>query len=205
MSNGTAPRYVSLDDLRDYLSPNNGDADALGTSQDALLTSCLLRAEAAINAYTRRNFAAQPGTAYYSRYEGDRVRNQGFYLDRDLYRLDGVINGDGQAIPVGSTWAEPRNEGPPFRIVRLKSSYVYTWNTDSDVVFVGTWGYSLTPPNDIVQATIRYAAHLYRQKDVGATDVAGFQEGGEVQYGSGMPNDVRWLLSPYRSRTGGAY
>jgi hypothetical protein len=203
MSNGTAPRYCTLDALRDYLS-NSGE---LGTWQDGLLTDCIKRAEAAIDAYTRRTFAAAPGTVYYSRYEGDRVRSQGFYLDKDLYRLDGVINGDGATIPVGSTWSEPRNEGPPFRIVRLKSSYVYTWNTDSDITFIGTWGYSLTPPDGIVQATIRYAAHLFHQKDVGVppSDTAGFQEGGEVQYGSGMPNDVRWILAPYRSRTGGAY
>lgn len=201
MSNGTAPRYASLDDLRAYLS----NTDELGTWQDGLLTDCLVRAEGAIDDYTRRRFVATPGTAYYSRYEADRVRSQGFYLDRDLYRLEGVINGDGQSIPVGSTWAEPRNEGPPFRIVRLKSSYVFTWNTDSDVVFVGTWGYSLTPPSAIVQATIRYAAHLFKQKDTGSTDVAGFPEGGEVQYSKGIPNDVRWLIEPYRSRTGGAY
>ena len=200
MSCGT---YASLATLRQYLSPD----DALGTTQDALLTACLRRAEAAINAYTRRCFAADPGTVYYNRYENDRVRDQGFYLDRDLYRLDSLTNGDGNVIPVGSTWIEPRNEGPPFRIVRLRSSYVWTWNTDSDVIFVGTWGYSLTPPDDIVQATVRYAAHLFHQKDVGVppADVAGFTEGGEVQYGSGMPNDVRWLLAPYRSRTGGAY
>ena len=200
MTNGTAPRYASLDALRDYLSSDG----ALGTVQDGLLTDCLLRAESAIDAYTRRNYAAQPGTVYYSRYEADRVRNQAFYLDGDLYALEGLINGDGQVIPVGSVWLEPRTEGPPFRIVRLKSSYVYTWNTDSDVTFIGTWGYSLQPPNDIVQATVRTAAYYFRQKDVGLTDVSGNPEAGEVTFTSGLPNDVRWLLAPYRSRTGGA-
>ena len=197
----TCGTYATLTQLRQYLSPD----DALGTTQDDLLVACLRRGEAAINAYTRRCFAAWSGTAYYNRYEADRVRDQAFYLDRDLYRLDGLQNGDGQAIPLGSTWSEPRNEGPPYRIVRLKSAYVYVWNTDSDVLFWGTWGYSLTPPDDVVQATIRTAAYLYRQKDVGISDVAGFQEGGEVTYASGLPQDVRWLLAPYRSRTGGAW
>jgi hypothetical protein len=195
-----APRYASLGTLRAYLSPDG----ALGTIQDGLLTDCLTRAEAAIDAYTRRTFAATPGTSYFSRYEADRVREQGLYLDRDLYALTAIQNGDGNTIPVGSVWLEPRG-GPPYRIVRLRSSYVWTWNTDSDVIISGTWSYSATAPDDIVQATVRYAAHLYRQKDTGITDTAGFEPAGEVQYTSGMPQDVRWLLSPYRSRTGGAY
>ncbi len=201
MSNGTAPRYATLDDLRDYLS-NTGE---LGTWQDGLLTDFLKRAEGGIDAYTRRLFAGTAGTVYYSRYMADRVRGNAFYLDRDLYALDGIINGDGAPIPVGSTWLEPRNAGPPYRLVRLKSAYVFNWNTDSDVVFYGTWGYSLRPPDDIQQATVRWAAYLFKQKDVGNTDVSGFTEGGEVTYPKGMPDDVKWLLSPYRSRTGGAY
>ena len=199
--NGTAPRYIGLDDLRDYLS-NSGE---LGTWQDGLLTDCILRAEGAIDTYTRRVFAGAPGTVYYSRYMADRVRGNAFYLDRDLYALDGVINGDGAPIPVGSCWTEPRNAGPPYRLVRLKSSYVYTWNTDSDVTFYGTWGFSLHAPADIQQATVRYSAYLFKQKDVGVSDVAGAPEMGEVTYKRGMPDDVRYLLEPYRSRTGGAY
>jgi hypothetical protein len=73
------------------------------------------------------------------------------------------------------------------------------------VIVSGTFGFSTVAPTDIQQATVRYAAYLFKQKDVGVNDTAGFQEGGEVQYNSGMPNDVRWLLAPYRSRTGGAY
>jgi hypothetical protein len=116
-----------------------------------------------------------------------------------------LTNGDGQVIPVGSVWLEPRDEGPPYRIIRLMSSYVYTWNIDSDVIIAGTWGYSLQPPDDIVQAVVRTAAYYFRQKDVGLTDVSGSPEAGETTFMSGLPNDVRWLLSPYRSRTGGAY
>ncbi|HEX6293359.1 MAG TPA: hypothetical protein VFZ66_29530 [Herpetosiphonaceae bacterium] len=194
-------RYVTLQALRDYLSPDG----SLGTEQDGLLQDCLDRAEGAISAYTRRSFAGTAGTVYYNRFSGGQVAGAAFYLDQDLYSLTGVYNGDGQTIPVGSVWLEPRNEGPPYRIVRLKSAYVWVWNTDSDVVFSGTWGYSTTPPADIQQATVRYAAYLYRGKDQGGmTDVAGFQEGGEVTIISGIPQDVRYLLAPYRSRTGGA-
>jgi len=197
----STPRYASLGTLRQYLSSSG----VLGTIDDALLTNCLLRAEGQIDDYTRRLFVATPGTSYYSAAAAARVRGAALWLDRDLYRLVSLINGDGGTIPAGSVWLEPRNEGPPYRVLRLMSGYTWTWSTDRDLIVAGTWGYSLTPPAAIVQATVRLAAHVYRQKDVGVTDVAGFEAGGEVTYVSGMPRDVMWLLSPYRSRTGGMW
>lgn len=197
----TNPRYTTLGTVREYLSPDG----ALGTVQDDLITQCILRAESAIDSYTRRNFAGTAGTVLYSRYYADRVRNQAFYLDRDLHTLVGVVNGDGRNIPLGSVWLEPRNNNPPYKILRFKSAFVWVWSTDTDVIVSGTFGFSTVAPTDIQQATVRYAAYLFKQKDVGITDTAGFQEAGEVQYTSGMPQDVRWLLAPYRSRTGGAW
>jgi hypothetical protein len=194
----SAPRYIGLSDLRDYLSSNG----SLGVGQDGLLNDSILRAESAIDDYTRRSFAGSAGTRYYNRFTQQQVAGQALYLDNDLFALVGVYNGD-VTIPVGSVWLEPRNEGPPYRIVRLKSSYVWTWNTDADVTIAGTWGFSTVAPAAIQQATVRYAAHLYRQKDQGPTDVAGFSDAGEVSYPKGMPDDVRYLLAPYRSRSGG--
>ena len=77
---------------------------------------------------------------------------------------------------------------------------------DADVIVSGTWGYGTIPPDDIIQATIRTAVYYYRSKDnaFGQGDVAGFQEGGQQPITQGLPQDVRWLLSPYRSRSGGA-
>ena len=192
-------RYIGTTELRQYLSPD----DELSTDENGLLSSCISRAEAAINAYTRRDFAGTAGTIYYNRFAQRQVSGQALYLDRDLHTLVALENGDGQVIPIGSVWVEPRNEGPPYRILRLKSAYVWTWNTDAEVTISGTWGFSTVAPDDIKQATTRYAAHLYRQKDVTPNDMSGFQDGGEVAIAKGMPDDVRWLLSPYRSRTGG--
>lgn len=195
-------RYAGTTDLRAYVSSQG----QLGTAENGLLQDCLDRAESAIDDYTRRNFAGTVGTASYSRYYQERVRQNAFYLDTDLHTLVSLTTGNGQSIPLGSIWLEPRSQLPPYRIIRLHSAYVYTWNTDQDMLIVGTWGYGTVPPDSIVQATIRYAAHLYRQKDAGGmvgADVAGFPQGGEAQYPKGMPDDVRWLLAPYRSKTGG--
>lgn len=193
-------RYIELADLRDYLGFTGTQAQA----QDGIMQDCIDRAESGIDAYTRRNFVGTAGTYYVNRFGQRNVVGQALYLDRDLHSLSGVINGDGQTIPVGSVWLEPQNEHPK-RIVRLKSSYVWVWNTDSDLIISGTFGYGTTPPDDIKQATVRYAAWLFRQKDIGGVpEASGFPEAGEQQFPRGIPDDVRYLLSPYRSRSGGA-
>lgn len=199
MSVGTAPRYANLSDLREYL----GLGTAAAPGDDGLLTDCLLAAERAIDDYTRRKFVATPGTVYYSRFTAN-VAGPALYLDEDIYSLSALQNGDGNTIPVGSVWLEPRNEGPPYRVIRLYSSYVWTWNTDSEIIISGSFGWSATAPEAIRHATREYAAYLYRLKDASSFgDVAGFPEGGEVQVPKGIPEHVRRKIEPYRSRSGG--
>jgi hypothetical protein len=160
------------------------------------------RAESGIDTYTRRNFVGTAGTVYYNRYS-QNVRGNALYLYEDVVSLVAIQNGDGQAIPLGSVWLEPRNAGPPYRIVRFHSQYVYIWNTDSDVTISGTFGFSTTAPETIKMATLEYASHIFRTKDVGPLDVAGNPDMGEVKYPKGMPESVKIKLSPFRSRSGG--
>lgn len=191
-------RYIDLNSLKTYMG--------LGTasSQDGLLSDCIDRAESAIDNYTRRTFAGTAGTVYYNRFSAGQIAGGALYLDRDLYSLSGIVNGDTQSIPLGSVWLEPRNDGPPYRVVRLKSSYTWIWNTDSDVTISGTWGFSTVAPADIQQAAVRYAAHLFRAKDSqDPSNTSGWPEGGEQAIPQGMPSDVRYILAPYRSKTGG--
>lgn len=192
-------RYAGTNALGTYLSSNG----LLGTLENGLLQDCLNRAESVINDYTRRNFLGTAGTLYFNRFAQGQMRGQAFFLESDLHTLTSLQLGDAQTVPLGSIWLEPRNQGPPYRILRLHSAYVYTWNTDSDMIVAGTWGYGTVVPDAIVAATIEYAAYLYRTKDAGPADVAGFPEGGEVQYPKGMPETVKWKLAPYRSRSGG--
>jgi hypothetical protein len=193
-------RYATLADLKGYLG--------LGTEtdQDFLLQRCIDSAEAAIDAYCRRSFVGTPGTVYANRYEGDRIRNNTFWLQEDLFSLTSLTLGDGQSVPVGasgSVWLQPR-EGPPYRGIQLKSAFVFTWNTDQDMIIAGTWGMGTIAPWDIQQATLEYATDLYRAKDITPNDQIGYEQGaGVTPMARGMPDRVRWKLSPYRSRSGG--
>jgi hypothetical protein len=199
------PRYVALADFRRYLSANNDD---LSGAEDDLLTDCLSMAENQIDDYTRRNFVATAGTRYYSRWIAN-VRQTALYLEDgvELYALpqDGtVFTGDGRRVPIGSIWLEPRNAGPPYKIIRFYSPFVWVWNTDGEAAIPGTWGYSLTAPPAIQSATLELAAYIYRMKDVGPQDVSGFDQAGQMQMPRGIPESVRRRIEPYRSRSGGA-
>ncbi len=200
------PRYAVLADFRRYLSANNDD---LSGNEDDLLTDCLVIAENQIDDYTRRNFVATTGTVYYSRWIA-QVRNTALYLhDGDeLYDLPAngtVYGGDGRFIPRGSIWLEPRNAGPPFKILRLYSPFVWIWNTDGEIAIPGTWGYSLEAPPAIQSATLELAAYIYRSKDVapGQGDIAGFDQAGQMIMPRGIPESVRRRIEPYRRRSGG--
>lgn len=200
------PRYAMLADFRRYLSANNND---LSGDEDDLLTDCLVIAEHQIDNYTRRNFAGTTGTVYYSRWTA-LIRNTALYLaDGDeLYGLpaDGtVFSGDGRRIPRGSIWLEPRNAGPPYKVLRLYSPFVWVFNTDGEIAIPGTWGFSLTAPADIQSATLELAAYIYRSKDVGPGqgDIAGFDQAGQVVIPRGIPESVRRRIEPYRRRSGG--
>ena len=201
-------RYLGTSQLYAYLFGTAGTIASGGGSisadQQSLLGSAILEAESFIDGYTRRNFLGTAGTYYVNRFGGERVLGPALYLTKDLFNLGSAINGDGAVIPTGSVWLEPRNEGPPYRIVRLKSSYVWTWNTDADLILVGTFGYGTTPPADVVGATKQLAAYYYKLKDTGVGDVAGFTEGGEVTIPKGLPDTVKIILEKYRSRSGGA-
>lgn len=200
------PRYAALADFRRYLSANNND---LSGDEDDLLTDCLTIAEHQIDAYTHRNFAGTTGTVYYSRWTAT-IRNTALYLhDGDeLYGLPPngtVFGGDGRQIPRGSIWLEPRNAGPPYKIIRLYSPYVWVFNTDGEIAIPGTWGFSVVAPADIQSATLELAAYVYRSKDVGPGqgDIAGFDRAGEVVIPRGIPESVRRRIEPYRRRSGG--
>lgn len=202
-------RYAGTPALINYMfgTLTTGTIGAVGgtltPSVLQLMQDCLDEAESAINDYTRRQFAGTAGTAYYNRYNTRLVQRQALYLREDLHTLISLTNGDTTTIPIGSVWLEPRNAGPPYRLLRLHSQYVYVWNTDSDIVVVGTFGFSTVPPAAIVRATVELATWYYRLKDVGPTNTAGMDAAGEVVYPKSLPDHIRGKLEPYRSRSGG--
>lgn len=184
--------YLGTTDLKLYLSIS-------GTVDDALLQGCINRAGSAIDAYCRRSFEATHGTRYYGQFY-ERRAGTVLFLDNDCLGISTLVNGDGATIPSGATagyWLEPRNR-QPYYAIRLKSSYVWTFNTDSEIVVGGTWGYSATVIPDVQQAALRYSAYVYHLRSHQGYDTVISADLGVVTVPEGMPKDVVQLLSPYR-------
>lgn len=188
--------YATAAQLKTYLGiTSSGD--------DSLLSDLIDRAQAIIEQYTRRTFeAAADSTRYFDAAED--VDGATLLLDEDLCAITSIINGDGVAVASGEYVTEPRNETPYYAIRLLSSSnkaWEYTDDGDPEnaISITGRWAYSTTPPNDIVHATIRLAAFLYRQKESNADiDRPITTADGGMILPSAIPADVRALLDRYR-------
>jgi len=187
--------YVTTAAVKTYLGITE-------TDDDDLIADLIDSAEKAIDAYTDRHFEAATKTRYYL--PGDLMEGdpQTLWLGDDLLALTSVANGDsdGTAIATTQFFLLPRNYGPPYHQLRLKtdSTSSWEWDTDCYVTIVGTWGYSTAAPDDIVQAARRLAAYYYRQKDSQVFDVTALPEQGVITVPAGIPADVKVLLGPYR-------
>lgn len=188
--------YGTLAQLKNYLGIGEED-------DDFLLAECLDRASTAIDNYTGRRFSANTETRYY---EYDAVDECYLYLDEDLLSITTLTNGDSGGTTIANTeyWLWPRNDGPPYYAIRLKTDSDYSWEIDTDYMIsvAGTWGWSTTPPDDIIQACLRMAAYMYHQKDVPVYETTAFPDSGIISIPTGMPVDVKQLLGPYRKRGG---
>jgi hypothetical protein len=157
--------YASLADLKAYIGIPTGT-----TSDDALLTALLARAQAFIEspAGTGRVFEAGSDTTRYFDAQRD-VDGPTLYFDdgSDLCQLTSVVNA-GVTFPLTAVATEPRNAKPYFGLT-LKIGLDYEWDWDDTpegaIAVTGRWAYSVTPPTDIVHATIRLAYTYYRQRD----------------------------------------
>lgn len=182
--------YVTVTELKRYLG-----IDGDNVADDALLSDMVQRAQAVIESRTGRTFEAATDT---TRHHGaDCIDGYRLWLDGDLVSVTSIVNGDGAAVATDQVMTQPRNRRPAHALV-LASTAGVQWDADSgDIAVTGRWAYSLTPPADIVQATVRLAAWLYRQKDNVGAD-APMLAGDTMILPSRLPADVTELLQPYR-------
>jgi len=194
--------YTTPAIVRDYLGISS-------TSDDPLLIQICEAAQSAVNRYTRREFGISADSTRYFDARGPHIYNRTLYFGYDLCAVTSITNGDGDAIAATDYSLIPRNVGTdpnspiyaPYYAVRLlsNSTDIY-WTYDTEwmdaIRIVGKWGYSVTVPNDIAQATMRLASFYYRQKDAQMYDTTVI-EAGVVARPMAMPVDVRALLDRY--------
>lgn len=192
--------YVFLAELKAYLG-------ITGIGDDALLEAAIAAAQATIDRYTDRTFeASEDVTRHYC--VGRDTHGRTLFLDRDLCQITSIVtdadaSGGGTELTTADYITRPRNDPPYYEIVlRAGSDASWTYSDDPEdgITVTGRWGWSVTPPADIVQACKRLAAYLYKQKDAQVFDVTAQVATGAVTIRHEMPGDVRALLEPYVRR-----
>jgi hypothetical protein len=186
--------YTTSSEAKQYLGITTN-------TDDALIDALIDRAQNIIESYTGRVFEAQTATKYF---DTDNVEGRWLYLwGYDLLTVTTLTNGDGTEITSGQYRLEPRNETQKYAI-RLNEDYTWEFDdSDDEISIAGTWGWSATPPDDIIHACTRLVAFLYRQKDTSADIDRPMMTGdGVTIMPSSMPQDVKSLLVNYRRRIG---
>ena len=189
--------YCTLDDVKRYIGTSK-------TVDDALLTGFIDRATARIDSHCQRTFASRDETRFYDALRD--VDGRVLILDDDLLSVTSITNGDGTPVLASAYVLLEANSEPKWAI-KLKASSAIAWTFTDDpeqaIAVEGIWGYSATPPADIVQAAVRLAAWYYHQTEA-PFETQGLPELGVVTVPSDMPPDIKALLAPYqRAKIGG--
>ena len=172
--------------------------DISGTGDDALGALLVARVTDAIDRYCRRRFRAVTATRTFDVPDGDTL-----FLDDDLLSITTLTHGDSETISAADYVLLPNNSTPKSMIRLRKNGSVTVWeghSTTGDeqaISVAGSWGYSTTPPDDIVHAAIRWTAWLYRQRD-GAFGQTARPDIGLIETPAALPVDIERLLKPYK-------
>jgi len=107
---------------------------------------------------------------------------------------------EGTPIPNTEYWLHPRNLGPPYFGIRLKTDSTYSWTFDTDcfVSVNGDWAYSAAVPGDIKEACKVLAAFAYRRKDSQVFEVTAIPGAGVITIPQGIPAGITDVLTYYK-------
>lgn len=159
--------YLSRTNAKIYLGIASAD-----TSDDTLIDQLLLAGQAAIDGHCGRTFEAATATRYY---DADAVQGQDLLLDVDLLTITTLTNGDGEVLSSAYYTLWPRNSTPYARI-RLKSTKYWNFlDADSEISVAGTWAYSTTAPEIVIQAMRDYVHFFYHSPDARQKNLQGAQ------------------------------
>lgn len=187
--------YASASDLKAYLGITS-------TADDTLIGSILTRAQKIVETECGRVFEAASDSTHSLDAIAD-VDGMTLYLDSDLCSVTSVTNGDSVAVASTEYIPDPRNVTPYYALTMKGSagkSWTYSTDPENAITVVGKWAYSTSAPADIVHATIRLGAWMYRQKDSGMDGDRVLSADGVLVMPAAIPNDVQAILKPYRRK-----
>jgi hypothetical protein len=193
--------YVTAAQLRAYLRISS-------TDDDALLGSAAAQAQRYIEAKTSRVFEASADTTrkftpVMSWNNGDLTDSRTLSFDDDLCALTSITNGDGSSISLSDVELLPLNRRPAYAVTLISDTVAWTYSGSSPVgkvLITGKWAYSLTAPQDIYEATLQLAEHLYKSPDASAYTQAVMSTDGVPLIPPGIPARVNKVIATYARR-----
>lgn len=181
--------YATIADMREYLG-------LVETDHDGLLARLVDAAQKHIETETGRVFEVASDTTRYL--DSDAIDGRDLWLGADLCAITTVTNGDSVVIAGTNYTTRPRNL-TPYYLLKLDVGSSYLWDgTTGEIAIVGKWGYSLVAPDPIVQATIRLAGWMYRQRDNAGEGDRPIVTGNATILPNRLPADIEALIAPYR-------
>lgn len=174
------------------------ELDLDSQAEDSLLARKIREAQVMIEQATRRVFKATADTTVRFDAAWDVEGRTLWFPHLDLCAITTVTNGDGTVITADKYVTEPRGETPFYGITLRTSSglaWTYTADPEDAIAVTGRWAFSLTPPDDILQATVRLSAWLYRQRDSSSDfDRVSVGVNGVTMLPASIPQDIRFVL-----------
>jgi len=197
-------QYISIAHLRQYQGIDS-------SCDDALLVEIACRASELIQLYTRTGGEHHPGTARHADcgwafcacherryYTCDQTILEELFLQDGIVEITQITNGDGTIITDGHITQTLYDTNGPWWSICLTQG---EWTDKPNPICIEGWfGYSKEPPQDIIHATLRMAAYIYRQKDAQVFDTTAIPEMGIIQIPPGIPSDVREIIARYRNK-----
>ncbi len=168
------------------------------STDDTLIGTLLSAAQTMIERATGRVFEASDTTRYF--YLDDLDRYSGvLWFTGDLCTLTSVTNGDGTSVTVSDVQTLPVNSTPWYglRINPSVGTFTSGSTTSERIAITGKWAYSASAPADIVQATIRMTAFLYRARENGGDTDRTVFAGNATLSPQALPVDVQAVVRAY--------
>jgi hypothetical protein len=131
-------------------------------------------------------------TRYYQYTDIHRGRLQ---LDMACLSVTTLVNGDASPIPAQAFRLHPRNEERKW-FIELLTGWAWGIITDGEIVVTGKFGYSLTPPPNVVEAAAMWSGSILKRYQAALQDTSVNVELGQLIYSAPIPSQVIALLQP---------
>lgn len=186
-------QYCTAEDIKQRIGINSAGDDPL---LDSLASACSELVDLHCM-WPVGFFAVSADSTRY--YDASAVRYGVLKLDLPLVAAPTtVLNGDTTAVTSGMFRLYPRNGTPKWELWML-SNYSWLFNVDGEISVTGKFGYSLTPPAPIVEATAEYAAWSFKRYEAALQDSTANFEMGQLVYSAPIPKQVANKLASFRN------